>query len=170
MPVRGSLPFDPIEEAQRQWTAHGWGAQAGAMAVVTSIMRVEQILLARVDDALRPFGLTFARFEALALLSFAKPAGLPLGKVGQRLQVHPASVTNAIDRLEAQGLARRRPHPSDGRTTLAQITPKGRRTAGRATDALNRVFDQLDLSRGEASELFVLLRKLRQSEGDFAVV
>ncbi len=84
--------------------------------------------------------------------------------------MHPASVTNAIDRLEAQGLARRRPHPSDGLTTLAQITPKGRRTAGRATDALNRVFDQLDLSHGEASELFLLLRKLRQSEGDFAVV
>src|SRR5260370_12105704 len=73
MPVRGSLPFDPIEEAQRQWTAHGWGAQAGAMAVVTSIMRGEQILLARVDDALRPFGLTFARFAALALPSFAHP-------------------------------------------------------------------------------------------------
>jgi len=168
MASSGSLPFDPIEEAQRQWTDHGWGAQAGAMAVVTSIMRVEQFLLARVDEALRPFGLTFARYEALALLSFAKPGGLPMGKVGQRLQVHPASVTNAIDRLEAGGLVRRRPHPTDGRTTLAQITPKGRRLAEKATAGLNAVFAGLELDEGDATELFNLLRKLRRAEGDFA--
>ena len=167
MPSRASLPFDPIEEAKRQWTNHGWGAQAGAMAVVTSIMRVEQLLLARVDEALRPFGLTFARYEALALLSFAKPGGLPLGKVGQRLQVHPASVTNAIDRLEAQGLVRRRPHPTDGRTTLAQITRKGRTLAEKATVGLNAVFAGLDLDPAEASQLFDLLQKLRRAEGDF---
>jgi len=170
MASRGTLPFDPIEEAKRQWASHGWGAQAGAMGVVTSIMRVEQLLLARVDEALRPYGLTFARFEALALLSFAKPGGLPLGKVGQRLQVHPASVTNAIDRLETDGLVRRSRHPHDGRTTLAQITPKGRKRATQATSALNRVFAELELSDREATDLFDLLRKLRLSEGDFTIV
>src|SRR5258708_26412182 len=71
MPVPGSLPFDPIEEAQRQWTAHGWGAQAGAMAVVTSLTAVVQLLLAPVDDALQPFRLTLARFESTLPLAFA---------------------------------------------------------------------------------------------------
>ena len=61
------------------------------------------------------------------LLTFTRTGQMPLGKIGQRLQVHPASVTNVIDRLEVDGLVRRRPHPTDQRTTLAAITAKGRR-------------------------------------------
>ena len=70
------------------------------MAAVTSVMRAHQIMLARVDDALRPLGLTFARYELLMLLQFSRTGSLPLSKIGSRLQVHPASVTNVVDRLE----------------------------------------------------------------------
>src|SRR5579875_3059425 len=107
------------------------------MAVVTSIMRVQQIFLARADEVLRPFGLTFARYEVLMLLSFSSRGALPLGKIGERLQVNPASVTNAIDRLEEQGLVARVPNPTDGRGILARITPVGRDRAAAATGALN---------------------------------
>jgi DNA-binding MarR family transcriptional regulator len=163
-----SLPFDPIEEARRQWTAHGWDDAAPGMAAITSVMRAEQILLARVDEVLRPFELTFARYEALALLWFSQHGSLPLSKVGQRLQVHPTSVTNTIDRLEAQGLARRVPHPTDRRTTLAEITSEGRQVVAKATDALNQdAFLQTGLSDGELTDLFALLRKLRVAAGDF---
>ena len=82
-----------------------------AMAAATSIMRAQQIVLAAVDGALRPFGLTFARYEGLVLLLFSRRGALPLGKMGQRLMIHPTSVTNIIDRLEEQGLVRRVPHP-----------------------------------------------------------
>src|ERR1700743_3046851 len=132
------LSFDPIAEAERQWGAHGWPEQASGMAVVTSIMRVQQIFLARADTVLRPHGLTFARYEVLMLLSFSRSGALPLGKIGERLQVNPASVTNAIDRLEQQGLVARLPNPSDGRGTLAQLTPDGRRLGVNATDAMNQ--------------------------------
>jgi DNA-binding MarR family transcriptional regulator len=115
--MAGRLPFDPIEEARRQWAEHGWDDAADGMAAVTSVMRAEQVFLARVDEALRPFKLTFARYEALMLLSFSRQGSLPLSKVGQRLQVHPTSVTNTIDRLEAQGFVRRVPHATDRRTT-----------------------------------------------------
>ena len=120
-----SLDFDPIEEARRQWRAHGWPGAAPGMAAVTSIMRAHQIYLARVDSALRPFDLTFARYELLMLLSLSRTGALPLSRVGARLQVHPASVTNAVDRLEAQALITRLPHPTDRRTTLAKILPEG---------------------------------------------
>ena len=106
------------------------------MATVTSIMRLQQIFLARADAELRPLGLTFARYEVVMLLSFSTTGSLPLGKIGERLQVNAASVTNAVDRLEAQGLVTRRPNPDDGRGTLAAITAKGRRVAGRATAAM----------------------------------
>ncbi len=166
--VPGRLPFDPIEEARRQWVAHGWDDAADGMAAVTSVMRAEQIFLARVDEVLRPFKLTFARYEALMLLSFSREGSLPLGKVGQRLQVHPTSVTNTIDRLEAQGFARRVPHPTDRRTTLAEITDAGRSVAEEATKAVNAgVFTATGLTPGDQAELSRLLRKLRRSAGDF---
>lgn len=168
MPDR-PLAFDPIEEARRQWLARGWKDAAPGMAAITSIMRAEQILLSRVDEVLRPFELTFARYEALTLLSFSREGALPLSKVGQRLQVHPTSVTNTIDRLEGQGLARRVPHPTDRRTTLAEITTEGRALVAKATEALNRdAFSDTGLADRELTDLFRLLRKMRQAAGDFA--
>jgi DNA-binding MarR family transcriptional regulator len=165
---RKSLPFDPIEEARRQWTER-WDADvADAMAAATSIMRAQQIVLAAVDGALRPFGLTFARYEGLVLLLFSRRGTLPLGIMGQRLMIHPASVTNIIDRLENQGLVRRRPHPTDGRTTLAEITEEGRRLATEATAAVNGVaFGLGGLSGPDAEDLKRIIATLRQGIGDF---
>lgn len=95
------LPRDPIADAQRNWERHGWGGDVAApMAAITAIMRTQQILLARIETVLKPFGLTFARYELLALLSFARSGALPMNKASALLQVHPTSVTNAVDRLE----------------------------------------------------------------------
>jgi DNA-binding MarR family transcriptional regulator len=138
------------------------------MAAATSIMRAQQIVLAAVDGALRPFGLTFARYEGLVLLLFSKRGSLPLGIMGQRLMIHPASVTNIIDRLEVQGLVRRSPHPTDGRTTLAEITEAGRRLAREATKAVNDV--AFGLGRLDVQDLENLQRiigRLRRGNGDF---
>ncbi len=168
MARRSTLTFDPVAEATRNWRDAGWANAAEGMALVTSIMRAHQILLARVDDVLAPLGLSFARFEALMLLNFSRAGRLPMGKMGQRLQVHPASVTNAIDRLESDGLVRRLPHPSDGRTTLAAITPKGRRLVRAAATALNAgVFADIGLATERADAVVGALAELRRRSGDF---
>ena len=162
------LPFDPIAEARRRWEANGWTAAAPGMALVTSVMRAQQIYQARVDEVLRPYDLTFARYELLMLLRFSRAGAMPLSKVAVRLQVHPTSVTNAVDRLEAQGLIRRIPHKTDRRTTLAEILPEGLERAAKATDALNReVFEFSGLGDAETTALFSLLRELRIVAGDF---
>jgi DNA-binding MarR family transcriptional regulator len=164
----GPLPYDPIEEARRQWKAHGWGGAADGMAAVTSIVRAQQIYLSRIDAVLRPLGLTFARYEVLMLLMFSRRGSLPLNKVGSRLQVHPTSVTNAVDRLEAHGLLVRVPHPTDRRTTLAEILPAGRDLALRATEAVNAgVFDDPQLDGPEIARLLAVLGRLRHAAGDF---
>jgi len=138
------------------------------MAVVTSIMRVQQVLLSRADAVLRPLGLTFARYEVLMLLLFSKKGLLPLGKIGERLQVNAASVTNVTDRLESDGLVIRVPNLADGRGTLACITRKGRALSRRATVQMNaHVFGDLGIRAGELSVLFDVLRRLRQAAGDF---
>jgi DNA-binding MarR family transcriptional regulator len=162
------LAFDPIAEAERHWRDHGWEEAAPGMAAVTSIMRAQQILLGRVDDVLRAFDLTFARYELLRLLAFSRQGTLPLGKISQRLQVHAASVTNAVDRLVDQGLVTRTPNPSDGRGLLATITPAGQDVVDQATEKLNSsVFSSLGLSERDLQQLFRVLCKLRQSAGDF---
>lgn len=162
------LRFDPIAEARRQWEEHGWPEHAPGMALVTSVMRLQQIFLTRADATLRSFGLTFARYEVLMLLSFSREGVLPLGKIGERLQVNAASVTNAVDRLQAQGLVERRSNPEDGRGTLAWLTEAGRRTALEATDAMNEaVFADLGVDAGTAGRLFELLADLRRAAGDF---
>ena len=153
--------------ARDHWRAHGWEDAAEGMAAVTSIVRVQQLLVSHVEGVLRPLGLTFARYEVLMLLVFSQQGQLPLGKIGERLQVHPASVTNAVDRLERDGLVRRLPNPSDGRGVLAAITPAGQRLAARATDVVNEVFRRLALDDGQLAELYGLLKVLRRAEGDF---
>ena len=166
--ARRVLPFDPVVEARRNWIERGWTDAADGMALVTSVMRVHQILLARVDESLSPCGLTFARYEVLMLLTFSRTGKMPLGKLGQRLQVHPASVTNVIDRLEDGGLVRREPHPTDKRTTLAAITGKGRNVAAAATQLLNaEVFNGVADGIGPPVPLFEALASLRHSAGDF---
>ncbi len=168
--TRRTLGFDPIAEAHLNWHRNGWGAAAPGMAMVTSIMRAHQILLARVHRSLAPFDLTFAQYEALMLLSFTRTGRMPLGKIGQRLQVHPASVTNVVDRLEGKRLVRRIPHPDDLRTTLAAITRKGRNLAAKSTARLNaEVFEHTGLAPDRQQSLVDVIAELRRSEGDFRV-
>ena len=131
------LEFDPIAEASRQWREHWGPAAVPAMAAVTSIMRAEQILIARLNELLRPWSLTFPRYEGLMLLFYSRKGSLPLGKMGARLQVHPTSVTNIVDGLEGLGFVQRTQHERDRRTTLALITDAGREAAEAATVALN---------------------------------
>ena len=53
------LPFDPIDEARRHWEERWPGEAAPEKVAVTSIMRVHQILMARLNELLEPFELTF---------------------------------------------------------------------------------------------------------------
>lgn len=98
------LPVDPIAEAKRQWLAHGWDAAADGMTVVTSVIRAHQLLLASIDRALKPFDLSFSRFEMLRLLAFTREGRMPMASAIARLQVHPTSVTNTVERLARDGL------------------------------------------------------------------
>ena len=160
------LPFDPIVRAGDIWE-HTWGPSS-AMRVATSVMRVQQILLARYDEVLRPHELTFARYEALVLLQFSSTGALPLKVIGRRLMVHPTSVTNAISRLAAAGLVDRRANPRDRRGVLAAITDEGRRVAEAATkDLMAMDFGLAVLDEPARDVMFAVLRDIRAEAGDF---
>jgi DNA-binding HxlR family transcriptional regulator len=145
------LSFDPIDRAGELWSQHF--GDPTSMKVVTSIMRVQQLLIGALDAQLKPFEITFARYEVLVLL-----------------MVHPTSVTNAIDRLEEQGLVSRIPDADDRRRVLASITKTGRRITAKATRTLNEMsFGMEGHSRETQEQLYDLLRGIRASAGDFPV-
>ncbi len=157
---------DEIQEARRQWVAHDL-EEPVAMAAATSIMRAQQLVATAVDRALRPLGLTFARYEVLMLLGFSRDGALPITKVGERLMVHPTGITKLVDKLEQQGLVRREAHPTDRRGTLAGITPEGRELAAKATRAVTAVRFGADLEDdADLEQLVVLVQRLRQRAGD----
>ena len=164
-----TLPIDPIAEAKRQWIAHGWADAAPGMSAVTSVIRAQQLMLARIDAILRPFGLSFARYEMLRLLAFTRAGRMPMASAIARLQVHPTSVTNTVDRLVHDGLLVREPHPGDGRAAMLVLTGDGRDLVERATAALNTdMFEAPGLSEDDTAELVRIIARFRKDAGDFA--
>jgi DNA-binding MarR family transcriptional regulator len=138
------------------------------MSAVTSIIRAQQLMLARIDAALRPLRLSFARYEMLRLLAFTRAGRMPMASAIARLQVHPTSVTNTVDRLVRDGLIAREPHPVDGRAAMLVLTAAGRELVERATDALNEeVFADPGLSDEDTVELVRILARFRKDAGDF---
>jgi DNA-binding MarR family transcriptional regulator len=162
------LRIDPVAEARRHWEAR-WGLEPSRpMAAVTSIMRAQQVLMARLNELLRPHGLTFPRYEALVLLSYTRSGELPIGKLGERLQVHRTSASSIVAALADDGLVTRVPSERDGRATLAVITDAGRAAAREATEALNKAeFGLAALAPEEQEDLTTVLRSLRLDAGDF---
>lgn len=166
--MKKPLRTDPIAEANRQWNQHGWDHAATGMAAVTSITRANQIFLKQVEQSLKPFDLSFARFELLRLLAFSTSHQLPMSSVTSRLQVHPASVTSVVDRLSADGLVERQAHPHDRRATILALTDQGATVTAQATTALNdEVFSKIDLSDADLQALVGILARLRAAAGDF---
>lgn len=154
---------DPIAEATRQWETHGWNEAAPGMAAVTTITRVNRILVARIETALAPLGLSFARFEILRLLGFARERRLPMGKIGDRLQVHPASVTSAVNRLERDGLIRRQAASHDNRIVLAGLLSAGETVLEDATRRINLVFTALELDADDLERVVATLSAIRST-------
>jgi DNA-binding MarR family transcriptional regulator len=157
--------FDPLEEARRQWEVHGLDEPL-AMTVATSIIHANQVVTTTVDRALRPLGLTFARFEVLTLLSFSRAGALPITKIGERLLVHPTGVTRLVDKLEAEGYVERRVNPADRRGTLVHLNEAGRTLARTAVKALGEVRFGANLVDADLERLVSLLGVLRQAAPD----
>lgn len=167
MPADAKLPFDPIERAGQIWSRHI--GDPTSMRLATSIMRVQQLISSELDAVLKPLGITFARYEVLQLISFSASGRLPLSKIGERLMVHPTSVTNAMDRLESQGLVRRVADDKDRRRTFAELTDNGERVLKDATAAITAIdFAIVGLTAEQQDQIYELLRSLRSSAGDFA--
>ena len=79
-------------------------------------------------------GMSFGRARALRRLA-RRP--LAMGELAAALGIDPPNATVLVDDLESQGLARRRPHPTDRRAKLVEATRKGKDLARRADAILS---------------------------------
>jgi DNA-binding MarR family transcriptional regulator len=164
-------PFDVVEASRRVWLVR-WEepAAASGMAVYTAILRSYQLLADQVNEVVRQHDLTFPRYEVLTWLATDPDSSLSLSWISKTLRIPPATVTNIIDRLEDDKLVRRVAHPSDARTTLAEITARGRRVADEATKDLNAtVYERIGLSEAKRNRLIDLLAELRVRGSEFDV-
>jgi DNA-binding MarR family transcriptional regulator len=163
-----TAPFDVVEASRRVWLERWNPEAASGMATYVAILRSYQLLNSQVNEVMRTFDLSFARYEVLSWLATDPESSLALSWISRTLRMPPATVTNTIDRLEADELVTRVPHPSDARTTLAKITPRGRRLEVEATRALNAtVYETIGLSAEERDQLVDLLAQLRVSGNEF---
>ena len=140
-------PFDVVEASRRVWLERWNDEAASGMAVFTAILRSQQLLSNEIATVMRQHDLTFARYEVLSWLAIDPESSQTLSWISKTLRIPPATVTNLIDRLQDDKLVRRVQHPDDARTTLAVITPRGKRLADAATQDLNTtVYERIGLT------------------------
>jgi DNA-binding MarR family transcriptional regulator len=93
-----------------------------------ALLHAHHDVVGRLDDELREHhGITFSEYDVLLRLGRAPDRALTMGDLAARTMLSPSGTTRLVDRLEANGLVRRRPTPADGRVTLATLTPEGLR-------------------------------------------
>jgi DNA-binding MarR family transcriptional regulator len=113
----------------------------------------------RIAEKLEAIGLTPASFAVLNLLG--KNGSAIQQQIGRAIGIDPSTMVALLDRLEADRLVTRRPHPDDRRAREVAITAKGKRTLERGRKLNDEVEDEVlkGLSKTERRQLVALLRQ-----------
>jgi DNA-binding MarR family transcriptional regulator len=166
-----STPKDQVDRILEQWHRELPDLDTSPMSVIARISRLSRILERRIAEVLAEHGLNESQFGVLAALRRAGPPYcLSPTALYNSLLISSGAMTNRLDRLKAAGLIRRIPDPSDRRSMLVQLTPRGLRTIGRAIEAHTENEARLlaSLSRAERRVLAEHLRTLLVEHEDGA--
>jgi DNA-binding MarR family transcriptional regulator len=118
------------------------GASRSAAEVAANLARTQMAFIAEIERPAREaHGLSASAFQTLAILDGAGEP-LPGHVIAQRLLVSSASMTSLVDTLERRGLVQRRPHPTDRRKVLIQLTPDAQRIVDQQLPAIHAVIAQ----------------------------
>jgi DNA-binding MarR family transcriptional regulator len=131
-PVASAIPPD---RGRSVWESRGLG-QFESVAAAISVIRLSRIVRSALDEALAPYDITFVHYEVLGHLSFGGEGRAQMGRLCRLLDVHPASMTNTIDRMAERGLVERASDPSDRRAVIVRLTAQGATLYDEATSAL----------------------------------
>jgi DNA-binding MarR family transcriptional regulator len=124
---------DLVGRGIAQWRSERPDIDSSGKAVVGRLLRLEEIILRTINEALAPHGIKYQEYAVLATL---RVAGAPYQLTPSRLQAtllfSSGGLSNLLKRLERDGLVRRAVNPRDGRGVLVTLTAKGRGLADRA--------------------------------------
>lgn len=100
--------------------------------VMKLIRRMHVLFRERLEDQLKPLGITAAQLQLLAALM--REPGTSGAHISRYCQVTPQTTHALLAAAEDHGWVERTPHPENARVLLATLTPKGRRvfTRGKA--------------------------------------
>lgn len=112
------------------------GASRSATECAMNLVKTGDMVVSRVADTLRPFGLSPAGGLVLSMLADSETALTP-GEIRDRLLVKGSTVTGLLDNLAKAGHIHRGPDPADRRRVLVELTDKGRRLARRFLPAVH---------------------------------
>ena len=120
-----------------------------AVDLAEALRTVHWYMRRRVDAATSAQGLSLARAKLLARMEQEGPCRP--GELAAQLGQAPRTLTDALDALERDGFAERKPHPTDRRALLVSVTSRGKK-ALRAIEepkrhALEEVFRALSPSQ-----------------------
>jgi DNA-binding MarR family transcriptional regulator len=126
-------------------------------------MRFHQIMTDIVHTELKPYKLNVTDYMLLMTLQLSETGT----RLARNLLVHATTATLATDRLEARGLLKRAPHPTDRRATLVSITDAGRLLVREASRSLSAVdFGLTGTSKTDRLAILDVLARLRAASGD----
>jgi DNA-binding MarR family transcriptional regulator len=162
---------DHVDVILEQWRRELPALDAGPMGVVGRLSRLAQLLQDQLEPVFGEYGLNGGEFDVLAALRRAGPPfRLTPTALGQSLMVSSGGITKRLKSLEAARLVSRRPHRVDRRSSLVQLTPKGKKLVETVVAAHveneKRLLASLDAQ--SRRQLADLLRSLLVAVGDAA--
>lgn len=111
-------------DTERGWSTDGGLAAAEMPLTLYLVKRLELVIRALMDDALRPFGVTTLQYTALTVLDSRGP--LSSAQLARRSFLRPQTMHEMVLNLEKRGVIAREPQENNKRILLAQLTDAGR--------------------------------------------
>jgi DNA-binding MarR family transcriptional regulator len=138
-------------------------AESSALQLVDEFAAFGPCYLKWVRSRLQDCGLTYARMRLLGTLHCNGPQ--IMSSISDELGVTKRNVTALVDALEEEGLVRRRPHPTDRRATVIELTEQGLKMTDSMYEGHRAAVSELfvDLSEEDRRELIRLLGLLREA-------
>jgi DNA-binding MarR family transcriptional regulator len=121
-----------------------------------SVVRTSSTLMDRVEDLLKPYGISATQYNVLRILRGAGQGGLCRNELRDRMLTRMPDMTRLLDRMEDAGLVKRSREQDDRRMVLTQITARGRELLGELERPLTQLHRE-QLSRLTEDQLRTLI-------------
>jgi len=132
-----------------------------------SVVRTASALTDRVEDLLKPYGISSTQYNVLRILRGAGDEGLCRNELRDRMLTRMPDMTRLLDRMEDAGLVTRARERDDRRMVLTRITPRGLELLGELDRPMTELHrGQLaSLTDEQLRSLIDLLRVVREGNG-----